>query len=88
MHPGESGADERFSRLFGDNVRRARAIKGWSQRRLAEALDVRGVKLDPSAVTRIERGVREVKLREAAAHDEMERAPAMVRAVGVGSTHT
>ena len=67
MHPDESGADERFSRLFGDNVRRARAIKGWSQRRLAEALDVRGVKLDPSAVTRIERGVREVKLREAAA---------------------
>lgn len=62
-----NGADERFNRNFGDNVRRARAIKGWSQRRLAEALDVRGVKLDPSAVTRIERGAREVKLREAAA---------------------
>lgn len=67
VHDGAIGADERFSRNFGDNVRRARAVKGWSQRRLAEALDIRGVKLDPSAVTRIERGAREVKLREAAA---------------------
>lgn len=41
--------------------------KKWSQRRLAEALDEIGVKLDPSAVTRIERGVRDVKLREAVA---------------------
>jgi transcriptional regulator with XRE-family HTH domain len=67
VHDEVIGADERFSRIFGDNVRRARTVKGWSQRRLAEALDIRGVKLDPSAVTRIERGAREVKLREAAA---------------------
>lgn len=67
MHDDGTGADERFGRVFGENVRSARSVKRWSQRRLAEALAVRGVKLDPSAVTRIERGEREVKLREAAA---------------------
>jgi transcriptional regulator with XRE-family HTH domain len=67
VHDDVIGADECFGRIFGENVRRARTVKGWSQRRLAEALDIRGVKLDPSAVTRIERGAREVKLREAAA---------------------
>ena len=56
--------------VFGQNVRAARARKGWSQRELAEALDERGLKLDPSAVTRIERGTREVKLREAVAMAE------------------
>ena len=58
--------DEAFSRAFGEHLRQARVKKGWSQRRLAEALDSRGLKLDPSAVTRIERGSRDVKLREAA----------------------
>ena len=37
---------------------------------MAAALQTRGVKLDPSAVTRIERGTREVKLREAVATAE------------------
>lgn len=48
-------------------MRIARGQRGWSQRQLAEALEGQGVRLDPSAVTRIERGDREVKLREAAA---------------------
>lgn len=55
-----------FGESFGRNLRAAREQKGWSQRELAAALQTRGVKLDPSAVTRIERGTREVKLREAA----------------------
>ncbi|MBB4856271.1 transcriptional regulator with XRE-family HTH domain [Mycobacteroides chelonae] len=59
--------DQSFDKQFGDRVRQARAERDWSQRKLAEALDEIGVKLDPSAVTRIERGNREVKLREAAA---------------------
>ncbi|WP_131722658.1 helix-turn-helix domain-containing protein [Mycolicibacterium chlorophenolicum] len=61
------GADEDFSQTFGRNMRIARGQRGWSQRQLAEALEGQGVRLDPSAVTRIERGDREVKLREAAA---------------------
>lgn len=56
-----------FDRAFGDRVRRAREDRKWSQRKLAEELDNVGIKLDPSAVTRIERGSREAKLREAAA---------------------
>ncbi|MBI5536688.1 MAG: helix-turn-helix transcriptional regulator [Deltaproteobacteria bacterium] len=48
-------------------MRKARTDRGWSQRTLAEELDKLDVKLDPSAVTRIERGSREVKLREAVA---------------------
>ncbi|MCB0940684.1 MULTISPECIES: helix-turn-helix domain-containing protein [Mycobacteriaceae] len=62
-----AGADEDFSQTFGRNMRIARGQRGWSQRQLAEALEGQGVRLDPSAVTRIERGDREVKLREAAA---------------------
>lgn len=59
--------EQTFNRTFGDRVRDAREALKWSQRKLAEELDKIGVKLDPSAVTRIERGTREVKLREAAA---------------------
>lgn len=64
MHQEESAA--LFGESFGRKLRTAREQKGWSQRELAAALQTRGVKLDPSAVTRIERGTREVKLREAA----------------------
>lgn len=56
-----------FDKTFGIRVRKARDNRKWSQRKLAEELSTLGVKLDPSAVTRIERGTREVKLREAAA---------------------
>ncbi len=60
----EVGSDE-FGRAFGDALRRAREERRWSQRRLAEEIARYGVKLDASAITRIERGTREVKLREA-----------------------
>lgn len=59
--------EQTFDKTFGVRVRKARDDRKWSQRKLAEELDRLGVKLDPSAVTRIERGTREVKLREAAA---------------------
>jgi transcriptional regulator with XRE-family HTH domain len=63
---GEDGFDERV----GSKLREAREAIEWSQRRLAEELEQWGLKLDPSAVTRIERGSREVKLREAVAFAE------------------
>lgn len=67
MHDGSDPDAYAFSVEFGRNMRDARIRKSWSQRELAEALTARGLKLDPSAVTRIERGVRDVKLREAVA---------------------
>lgn len=71
MQDGESTRldfnEQTFDKTFGVRVRKARNDRKWSQRTLAEELDKLGVKLDPSAVTRIERGTREVKLREAAA---------------------
>jgi transcriptional regulator with XRE-family HTH domain len=54
-----------LNKRFGDLVREKREEKEWSQRRLAELLEEAGVRLDPSAITRIERGTRDVKLREA-----------------------
>lgn len=63
----ENLSDGDFDSRFGANVADFRKAKSWSQRRLAEELEQHGVKLDPSAVTRIERGGREAKLREAVA---------------------
>jgi transcriptional regulator with XRE-family HTH domain len=70
MQDHSLGDVDLFSRSFGQNLRDARLRKGWSQRRLADVLESRGVRLDPSAVTRIERGSRDVKLREAAVFAE------------------
>jgi transcriptional regulator with XRE-family HTH domain len=56
------------ARDFGNAVRKRRAALGISQRGFSELLmEKTGVKLDPSAVTRIERGQRELKLSEALA---------------------
>lgn len=48
---------------FGEAVRKARKDMFLSQRELADQLE--GVKLDPTAITRIETGSRDVKLGEA-----------------------
>lgn len=42
---------------FGDNLRKARKDRGWTQEDLADAAD-----LAPVQVSRIERGVREIRL--------------------------
>lgn len=52
---------------FGDRMRECRELRSWSQRQVAELLQAVGIKLDPSAITRIERGTRDVKLSEAIA---------------------
>lgn len=69
MQPEDVGADgaETVSRQFGDLMRERRESRGWSQRQLAEMLHVVDLRLDPSAITRIERGTRDVKLTEAIA---------------------
>jgi transcriptional regulator with XRE-family HTH domain len=64
MQDDGDDADSVFNKRFGDLMRAAREEKDWSQRRLAELLEEAGVRLDPSAITRIERGSRDVKLRE------------------------
>ncbi|ORI17407.1 hypothetical protein BH686_26280 [Rhodococcus erythropolis] len=74
MHQSESGSQEHETETetsvdtqFGDMMRVARQKLRWSQRQLAEALQKAGLKIDPSAITRIENGQREPKLREAVA---------------------
>lgn len=58
---------EGVNEQFGAQMRRSRESRGWSQRQLAEMLRAANLKLDPSAITRIERGTRDVKLSEAVA---------------------
>lgn len=55
---------------FGVTMRQHRDAAGISQRKLSEVLALAGVRLDPSAVTRIEKGQREPKLAEAVAISE------------------
>ncbi|MBP2455690.1 helix-turn-helix domain-containing protein [Mycolicibacterium lutetiense] len=52
---------------FGKRVRAQREGAGFTQRELSENLAELGVKLDTSAITRIENGSREPRLKEAAA---------------------
>ncbi|WP_082690207.1 helix-turn-helix transcriptional regulator [Mycobacterium sp. M26] len=52
---------------FGKRVKTQREGAGWSQRELSEKLAELGVKLDTSAITRIENGSRDPRLREATA---------------------
>ncbi|MFL0174279.1 helix-turn-helix domain-containing protein [Mycobacterium sp. SMC-13] len=52
---------------FGKRVRAQREGAGFTQRELSESLAELGVKLDTSAITRIENGSREPRLREALA---------------------
>ncbi|NOP97916.1 helix-turn-helix domain-containing protein [Mycolicibacterium fortuitum] len=55
------------NKQFGDLMRTCRESRGLSQRQLAEMLHEVDLRLDPSAITRIERGSRDVKLSEALA---------------------
>ena len=57
---------------FGQRVKRAREDQGLTQRQLAEALEQdHRIKLDSSAITRIESGSREPRIREALAIAEV-----------------
>lgn len=56
-----------FNERVGKRLREYREDRKWSQRRLAEVLEAHGLKLDPSAITRIELGQRDIKLHEAKA---------------------
>ncbi|MGD9619816.1 MAG: multiprotein-bridging factor 1 family protein [Mycolicibacterium sp.] len=72
MHRGPGGPAPREESLavnaqFGHLMKEARESRGWSQRQLAGMLTAVDLKLDPSAITRIERGTRDVKLSEAIA---------------------
>jgi len=64
---GPEPGERTVTTQFGDLMRDRREELGWSQRQLAEALHTVDLRLDPSAITRIERGTRDVKLSEAIA---------------------
>lgn len=59
----EIDAENRIGRW----VRWARLERGWSQRELAERLAPLGFKVDPSAITRLEKGRRPIRVDEAVA---------------------
>jgi len=63
----DAGAFAGVNQQFGARMRESRESRGWSQRQLAEMLRTVDLKLDPSAITRIERGTRDVRLAEAVA---------------------
>lgn len=54
-----------MSKNFGKLLKDARASHGWTQRDVADKLEERGLKIDSSAITRLEKGQREPRLREA-----------------------
>lgn len=58
---------DEIERSFADRVRELRFSSLMSQVELAERLERYGIKLDGTAITRIERGTRSVKLAEAVA---------------------
>jgi transcriptional regulator with XRE-family HTH domain len=61
------GEPVEVNRQFGDLMKTCREARGLSQRQLAEMLHEVDLRLDPSAITRIEKGSRDVKLSEALA---------------------
>ncbi len=52
---------------FASRVRQSREGRGWTQEELARHLAEVGLRLDPTAITRIERGDRAVRIEEAVA---------------------
>jgi 8-oxo-dGTP diphosphatase len=50
------------SEVFREQLRTVRRLKGWTQQQLADALAEIGVRIDASAITRLERGTRGVTL--------------------------
>lgn len=57
-------ASDAYATNFGASLRELRMAKGMSQRELAQRAAGYGVKIDPTAITRIERGERDVRLGE------------------------
>ena len=62
MQPNETPIENRF----GETVLEERRIQGISQKVLARELSERGLALDASAISRIEKGTRAIRLSEAA----------------------
>lgn len=59
--------DQRAEAVFARRMRQVREAAKMSQTRLAELLAERGIKIDPTSITRIEKGARGVRLEEAVA---------------------
>jgi transcriptional regulator with XRE-family HTH domain len=56
--------DRRIKAIFARRLREARSARGWTQQYLADRLIEMGVKMDRTAIARVERGQREVRLEE------------------------
>lgn len=56
---------ETFDELVGRNVRAYREARGWTQRQLADRLRELGWPLDDTAITRVEKGQRSLRVAQA-----------------------
>ncbi|MBN7458326.1 helix-turn-helix domain-containing protein [Mycobacteroides abscessus] len=65
MQQDDDERANKFRQFFGARVKRAREERGLTQRQLSELLAGHRVQLDNSAITRIENGAREPRIREA-----------------------
>ncbi|MFE3051571.1 helix-turn-helix domain-containing protein [Nocardia sp. NPDC059239] len=63
---GQESNVELFEAAFAGAMRNKRLALGWSQKKLAEILGERSLRLDPTAITRMEAGARRIGLGEAA----------------------
>lgn len=60
------GSDANLGVTFGAGVRAARERLGWTQQQLSDRLLEHDLRMDTSAITRVESGSRDVRLSEAA----------------------
>jgi transcriptional regulator with XRE-family HTH domain len=56
-----------ISEVFREQIRRRRRLEDWTQQDVSEKLAALGVHMDPTAITRLEKGSRGVSLEEALA---------------------
>lgn len=63
----QNNSDSKVESVFGRSMREARLRRGYSQKDLAEALAASDLDLDASAISRMEKGTRALRLSEAIA---------------------
>lgn len=63
--------DFKYDKLMGQQIKRAREKKGWSQEQLAAKMQLRGLDITRSALAKIEVGQRHIYAEEIKAFKEI-----------------
>ena len=67
----EDYMDFKYDKLMGQQIKRAREKKGWSQEQLAAKMQLRGLDITRSALAKIEVGQRHIYAEEIKAFKEI-----------------